>query len=74
MAIPTATSTARETSVPSMASSWVALSRKAPIQIPDQVRVPSSTMDASAIPDGGQTGVASPGGMAIRSPILPDRK
>ncbi len=44
------------------------LTSNAPSQIPRQARAPQSRTAASAIPDGSQTAIVLPGGIAINSP------
>ena len=50
--------------------SMVKLMSAAPSQTPGQRRVPHSNIAASAMPEGGQTAVAYPGGMAKTSESL----
>jgi len=47
--------------------------RTEPAAIPGQTRGPHSRTAASAMPDGGHTAVAYPGGIASESPTIPVR-
>ncbi len=62
-------------SVAATSEDWtVTLTSEAPSQIPGQMRLPSSRTDASAIPEGGHTAVAYPGGIAASKASLAAEK
>ena len=48
--------------------------KKDPSQMPGETRGPHQSSAAKAMPEGGQTAVAYPGGMASDSPSQPVRK
>ena len=50
------------------------LTRNDPSQMPGQTRGPQQRSPAKAMPEGSQTAVAYPGGMASNSPIQPVRE